>query len=599
MSAAKLELAIVSYDGRVMDVPTSRVLGGESLTIGRGTSNDLTLNDPERLISRNHARLDVTGNNQVTISNVSRSSSLFVNASEVVPGATRALRVSEQVLLGRYLLTLREVDASRIPIARAPVPALFAAERSPSLNHAQATIPDDFDVFAVPPPPTDALTSAASDVLLARDESDAIRGMFDDLPLLDGDALGDIGGLMHPSAALSVGAAEQVDPLAAFMSSTLLDDDRGTASDHGLEINTLFVAPAIAAAIVPPVQVGTHASAPAAIAPAATSTSVRAAEELMDSLLGSGDSAAAEADWLGDAVGEMDSEQPLPANNPIAAPPVQSAPPLPVKAPPPPPRAPAPLRAPAAAPVRTPVSVPSPAPPAVPARSEPAAVATAARVAATTPPLAAAVALPVSTTATHAADLKAAFARGCGIPAETINDFTPENLEALGQIMAALLAGTIRLMHSRSSTKHEMRANVTIITTGGNNPLKFAPDSHSAMVQLLGSGLPGFMPPLRAIDGAFDDLCAHQVGLLAGSRAAMYDMAARLAPERLLEKAGEATGLDAMLASKRKARLWDLYEAGYQGMLGEAREEFEALFQRTFAAAYEQEIERISRRPAS
>ena len=200
--------------------------------------------------------------------------------------------------------------------------------------------------------------------------------------------------------------------------------------------------------------------------------------------------------------------------------------------------------------------------------------------------------------ATGAAELKAAFARGCGVSAETINDFTPENLEALGQIMGALLGGTIRLMHSRSSTKHEMRANVTIITTGGNNPLKFAPDSHSALVQLLGRGLPGFMPPLHAVDGAFDDLCAHQVGLLAGSRAAMYDMAARLAPERLVEKAGEFTGLDAMLASKRKARLWDLYEAGYQSMLGEAREEFEALFQRTFAQAYEQEIERISGKPA-
>lgn len=193
-----------------------------------------------------------------------------------------------------------------------------------------------------------------------------------------------------------------------------------------------------------------------------------------------------------------------------------------------------------------------------------------------------------------AAILRAAFARGCGVDIHHISEFTPQAMEVLGRIVAAMTAGTIRLMHGRSSTKHEMRANVTIIATDGNNPLKFAPDGAAALTQLLGRGSPGFMPPLRAIDDAFDDLSAHQVGLLAGSRAAMYDVATMLGPERFLARAGEKSGLETMMPAKHKARLWDLYESGYQEMVGEAREEFENLFQRAFARAYEQEIDRIN-----
>lgn len=193
-----------------------------------------------------------------------------------------------------------------------------------------------------------------------------------------------------------------------------------------------------------------------------------------------------------------------------------------------------------------------------------------------------------------AAILRAAFARGCGIDVNHVAEFTPQALEVLGRLFAAMTNGTIRLMHGRSSTKHEMRANVTIIATDGNNPLKFAPDSASALMQLLGRGSPAFMPPLRAIDDAFDDLSAHQVGLLAGSRAAMYDVAALLGPDRFLALAGERSGLEAMMPAKHKARLWDLYATGYQEMVGAAREEFENLFQRAFARAYEQEIDRIN-----
>jgi len=174
-----------------------------------------------------------------------------------------------------------------------------------------------------------------------------------------------------------------------------------------------------------------------------------------------------------------------------------------------------------------------------------------------------------------------------------MGDFDEASLEALGRLVAALVGGTLQLVHARSSTKHEMRANVTIIASSGNNPLKFAPDTYAALVQLLGRGLPGFMAPEEAIDDAFEDLCAHQVGLLSASRAAMYALAGRLAPERIVELAGGPRGFSGLLPSAHKARLWERYVEAHSALLGEAREEFEAVFQRAFVSAYEGEVQRL------
>jgi FHA domain-containing protein len=156
-----------------------------------------------------------------------------------------------------------------------------------------------------------------------------------------------------------------------------------------------------------------------------------------------------------------------------------------------------------------------------------------------------------------------------------------------------MTAGTVRLIHARSAAKHEMRAGVTIIATQGNNPLKFSPDGQSAIVHLLGTRFPGFMAPQRAIEDAFDDLAAHQVALLAGSRSAMYELVGRFSPERIERRCSEPSALESMLPALRRSRLWSLYAADFAEIAGAAREELETLLENAFARAYEQEIEQI------
>lgn len=595
MSAVRLELVVLSYNGQALTAPLSCALDAP-VSIGRGSDNDLPLNDPERLISRHQARLCMGPSGSVDISNLSSSSSLFVNGNELAPGRSCTLSPSDQLLVGRYVLGLRPAslpaatrppDPARVsaPMAAPPATAPVAAPARPAPQRPvpvpaaspmavrprpAQTIPDDFDVFS-PPMPAPAYGLPAGDVVIEDlSEKAAVRDMFSELPSLGNDVLAEPDGEARERLRALDTNRNPLDPLEMLK----IGGDSSAASvslDHGLEIDSLFVLPSLApeGGIPPAASYGIPLSPqPAVLPPAPVATpasSVAAAERMMADLLESG-----------------------PALDPAMAittfdnlPLIESPPPAPVR--------PAPIPAP---PVARAAQAPGPAP-AAPSVAMPAAPAPP-RPAAPAPPMSAPAAPASPIDADAAAILRAAFARGCGVDINHIGEFTPQAMEVLGRLVAAMTAGTIRLMHGRSSTKHEMRANVTIIATDGNNPLKFAPDGAAALTQLLGRGSPGFMPPLRAIDDAFDDLSAHQVGLLAGSRAAMYDVATMLGPERFLARAGEKSGLETMMPAKHKARLWDLYESGYQEMVGEAREEFENLFQRAFARAYEQEIDRIN-----
>lgn len=607
--SVRLELVVLSYNGQSLAAPLSRALN-TPVSLGRGADNDLPLNDPERLISRHQARVSQGPSGTVDISNLSSSSSLFINGNELAPGRACTMSPSDQLLVGRYVLGLRPVALPAAPPAAMPTPA--ASPSSVALPPAPAVatprpqtprpipvpptppmatrakpppmIPDDFDVFSPPAPPAPAYGLPAGDVSIEDfSEKAAVREVFSELQALGKDVLPDPVGEAQQRRVLDLNR-NPLDPL-ELLNTGPVDSGASASLDHGLEIDSLFVLPAAlpdagslgallpesppvapprSATILPPRPVAPPLPPAAAPAPPA---SVAAAERMMADLLGSGPPL--------DPATAITTFDDLPVLDPatVQATPAVALPPRPAAAPP------RPVPPPAAAPIVT--------PPPVPAAPRPVAAVAAAQSA---PATAAATGIDQDA----AAILRAAFARGCGIDVNHVSEFTPQAMEMLGRIVAAMTAGTIRLMHGRSSTKHEMRANVTIIATDGNNPLKFAPDGSAALTQLLGRGSPGFMPPLRAIDDAFDDLSAHQVGLLAGSRAAMYDVAAMLGPERFLARAGEKSGLETMMPAKHKARLWDLYESGYQEMVGEAREEFENLFQRAFARAYEQEIDRIN-----
>jgi type VI secretion system FHA domain protein len=187
-----------------------------------------------------------------------------------------------------------------------------------------------------------------------------------------------------------------------------------------------------------------------------------------------------------------------------------------------------------------------------------------------------------------------AFLQGAGIPgSQSAKSLTPDTMEAIGQLLREAVQGTLDLLRARGLTKSEMRADVTMIMAQDNNPLKFSPSVEAALSHLLAPQMHGFMPPLRAMKDAYDDLRAHQLGFLAGMRAALEEVLARFSPQELGKRLSDASFLDDLLPMNRKAKLWDQFVERYAAISSEAREDFNAAFGKAFRRAYEAQVKSL------
>lgn len=201
-----------------------------------------------------------------------------------------------------------------------------------------------------------------------------------------------------------------------------------------------------------------------------------------------------------------------------------------------------------------------------------------------------------SPSASAAADsdaLLAAFLRGLGSTHQMPALLTPGLMERIGVLLRSATEGTLQLLLTRQEFKRELRAEVTMIAAQANNPLKFSPTAEVALAHLLGPGVRGFMPAEAAMRDAFDDLRAHQFGVMVGMRAALAQLIERFEPGELEKKIAAKSALDSLFAANRKAKLWDQFTALYAGIASEAEDDFHALFGKAFVQAYEEQMARL------
>ena len=175
--------------------------------------------------------------------------------------------------------------------------------------------------------------------------------------------------------------------------------------------------------------------------------------------------------------------------------------------------------------------------------------------------------------------------------------------------MLALFAnGTVELLSSRSILKREVKAHMTMLLDRENNPLKLLPDGGAVLRQMFGLPLPGFMSPQSAVSDAFQDLHAHQIGMVAGMRAALMDLLTRFSPQRLRERDDAMRWYEKRVPVLYKARMWDRYAATHRDTVFAIEDDFASVFGRRFwrrttpkwkAIAAAAGIERRTARPPS
>lgn len=190
--------------------------------------------------------------------------------------------------------------------------------------------------------------------------------------------------------------------------------------------------------------------------------------------------------------------------------------------------------------------------------------------------------------------LRAAFADGLGLPFDRVKALDAAQMRLVGQLLREATQGTVELLIARAALKHEIRTQVTMIAAKENNPLKFSPSAQAALQQLLGEPVTGFMTPAAAMRDAFDDLRAHQLGIVAGMRAALEGVLQRFDPAQLEARiAARRSTLSNLLPAMRKAHLWELFTELFAQLSAEAVDDFHELFGKAFREAYEAHIDAL------
>lgn len=563
-------------------------------TIGRSDTNTMALPDPERLISRLQAEIWHT-HDSFMVRNVGTANAIMHNDTRVAPGDSAALAHGDELQIGAYVLkvqvahdneTVRTITRGRVVVEPQKVIASSATEgytdprqgalaQAAEQFRAAAAAPDPnpnpfADLLGRPPmAPVTPLRAAAVTPVPARVPAPAAASLGAALPVRLPDDFDPFADLVPPSPPDDPAkglrqAARLHDHAAARLHDNAAVRPHGGRGAEGFDLLG-SVSPAPSGATLDalfnlkPAPAGASDPLDDFLAPRATE-GARAGTSLDPLQLLARPAPAAESrpaprhvpegaafDHTPDLAGAYTPPRVMP-DLPISETiPAARAPVRPAIDPPPPP-------------VRLPAAQPPAAAPGQPDTRE---------------------------------ELWAAFCDGAGVALEPPQGLTPELMRLIGTLLRQSMEGTRRLVAARAATKQELRAEVTIVQSRHNNPLKFAPDGQAALEQLLQPPLRGFLPAADAVADVMDDLLGHAIGTMAGTRAALDGVLARFAPDQLEAKLVGRSMLDTLVPMNRRAKLWELYLQHFDKVRAEAQDDFHNLFGRAFLQAYEQQLERL------
>ena len=546
-----LHISIVSRQGVSVDAAGAQ-FGEDGGTIGRADTNKLVLDDPDRTVSRVHAQIVCRAGSYAIIDR--GGNPLQLNGRPIGAGNEALLNAGDRLLVGGFELLVSLLREQGTPAAVMAAPAEPVTAVEDPFSHL-------LDGLVEPPagPPAEPPSRPAN--------PDPTAGLFPD-PLSEGEpspaAVDPFADLLAPPAGASVARS------AAAAAPSRPDDfsDLVTPPSAGGEsIDELFGLG------------GPLAHDPLAMTPLDDPLSQPNTASAADPLAALARPVAPRKTARGDhlPVDEFAFVAPV-ARIPVPAPPPPSA-------------------------VSTPAVIgPDIAPPDAPvdrfqatlgpSRAEPKAHPAAAMPAPAPAPAVAVHAPPQGEQAAGDA-LLAALLRGLGPMQSTPELLTPGLMERLGELLRTSTEGTLQLLHTRQEFKHEVRAQVTVIAAQANNPLKFSPTVEVALAHLLGPGMRGFMPAEAAMRDAYQDLRAHEFGVMVGMRAALEHVIKQFAPEALEQNITAKSRLDAIFTANRKARLWDQFVRLYDDIAREAEDDFHALFGKAFLKAYEEQLDRL------
>ena len=526
--------------------------------IGRSNTCSLPLPSPDRYISREHLEIRCR-DGRYSLKVISQVNGCSVNDNPVPPGAAVELSNGDRIQLGDYLLV---AELQPEPRAKDPLAAF---------GHAASARADSLDMMAslAPPPPAGVRDSQFG---------------------------------TSPNWAQPATPAARRAPASASLSPQVEPDPSATGLSRMLDA-------------APPASRARPADAGANRAPAFSRDDTGASA--LDAFLGLGSGPlarpAAAAPLSDQAQGlyrqqDIDVAMPAQGNNTLPEPfdddifasldkdfgPARAAP------------APAPValqRAAAAPPAALDpldidlmaglgVAAPTPTPPAAPARATAQAAA-----APTAAPRAAGGA------AVDGAQLLAVLAQALELEPGDLDAANPlETVRIVGELLNLTVGGLYQMLGMRAQLKNELRIeDRTMIAARENNPLKHSESARDALRYLVDVRQHGnklFLPPAKAIGDAVNDVCAHEMAVMAGTRAALLAALQMFSPETVEKRITRSGALDSVLPALHRAKLWESFLAMYGELEKEAEDHFDRLLNQEFARAYAEQGKKLRKKKA-
>lgn len=537
------------------------------LTIGRGEENDLSLPDPDRLLSKRHCVIEERAGDFVII-DFSTNGTFLNYSSERIGQIPTPLSHGDVVLLGAFELVVDITSAEAHAMANEPLPPADDSRNmpvSPVRDPAHISLDDPLDNGAEPwdaffGEPLDAPGhGSAHHGSLPSGQPAAHPGAWappvrPSDPLAFDDPLGRDDPLA-PGAPLGLddpfAAAPETLPQGAMPGQSAWPHG-ASEGDHRPTQQDYFPTPSVQSSLIPD---DWDDLLPPAAAPQA-SPAAPAQQPVQQASPAPQAAKPVQAPFDDPLDGPLDGSLPetLPGLQPEAFP--------------------DPLLEPAANPFAEPLPEARPAAPS-PAPQAPASVATA----------------PAPSHGSEAA--ARAFLAGAGashlaIPADELE----ETMARMGRVFAALVAGMREILLTRATIKSEMRMNRTMISSGGNNPLKFSISPEQAVEAMIRPSVRGYLDAETAAAQGLADIRAHEIAMMSGMEAALKDLLVRLSPDKLSSRIESGASLGGLLGG-RKARYWEAYEKMYAQIARETEDDFQSAFGREFARAYEEQLKKL------
>jgi len=185
-------------------------------------------------------------------------------------------------------------------------------------------------------------------------------------------------------------------------------------------------------------------------------------------------------------------------------------------------------------------------------------------------------------------------------PADLDTAHPMETVRIVGELLNLTVNGLYQMLEMRAQLKNELRIeDRTMIASRENNPLKHSDSARDALRYLVDVRQHGnklFLQPNKAIGDAVADVCAHEMAVMAGTRAALLAALKMFAPDAVEKRIKKSGALDSVMPALHKAKLWESFLAMYGELEKEAEDHFDRLLNQEFARAYAEQGKKLRRK---